>query len=371
VVAATDETHMRRALDLARRGWGAVSPNPMVGAVVLRDREVVGEGWYRGPKGEPHAEIHALRQAGDAARGSTLVCTLEPCDHQASTPPCTHALIQAGIARVVVATRDPNPMVDGRGIERLRRAGIEVETGVLEHEAIALNVAFERHARTGRPFVVLKMASSLDGKTAARDGSSRWITGEAARADVHRLRAWSDAIVVGSSTAIADDPHLTVRGPQAASARRPLRVVVDSSGRVPPTLHLFDDAAATLVATTDRAPGARIDEWTAAGAQVALLDRDADGRVCLTSLVDELGKRDVQGLLLEGGPSLAWSAVREGLVDRIVCYLAPLLVGGSTAPTVLAGSGFAPIGDALRLGPFTVETLDPDLKVVADVHGHR
>ena len=368
---AADEDHMRAALDLARRGWGAVSPNPMVGAVVIRGDEVLGEGWYVGPKGEPHAEVRALREAGEAARGATLVCTLEPCDHHASTPPCTGAVIEAGVARVVVAARDPNPMVDGRGIERLRSAGIEVETGVLELEATELNVAFARHVETGRPFVVLKMASSLDGKAAAHDGSSRWITGEAARADAHRLRAWSDAIVVGSSTAIADDPELTVRGPHAATARRPLRVVVDASGRVPATLRLFDDAAATLVATTDRAPGARIDGWTAAGAEVALLDRDADGRVSLPSLVAELGKRDVQGLVFEGGPTLAWSAVREGLIDRIVWYVAPLLVGGSTAPTSLGGSGFAPIGDALRLGPLTVETLDPDLKVVADVHGHR
>lgn len=370
-MAATDERHMRTALDLARRGWGAVSPNPMVGALVVSGDEVVGEGWYVGPKGEPHAEVRALRQAGEAARGATVVCTLEPCDHQASTPPCTDALVGAGVARVVVAARDPNPMVDGRGFDRLRRAGIEVHTGVLEPEATELNVAFERHVRTGRPFVVLKMASSLDGKAAARDGSSRWITSEAARADAHRLRAWADALVVGSSTALADDPELTVRGPHAASARRPLRVVVDSSGRVPSTLRLFDSAADTLVATTDRAPRARIDRWTAAGAEVALLDRDAQGHVSLLSLVEELGKRDVQGLVFEGGPTLAWSAVREGLIDRIVWYLAPLLVGGSTAPTALAGAGFAPIGDALRLGPLTVETLDPDLKVVADVHGHR
>lgn len=371
MVAATDERHMRTALDLARRGWGAVSPNPMVGAVVLRGDDVLGEGWYVGPKGEPHAEVRALRQAGDAARGATVVCTLEPCDHHASTPPCTGALIEAGVARVVVAARDPNPMVDGRGIDRLRHAGIEVETGVLEHEATELNVAFERHVRTGRPFVVLKMASSLDGKAAARDGSSRWITGEAARADAHRLRAWSDAIVVGSSTVMADDPELTVRGSHAATARPPLRVVVDSSGRVPATGRLFDDASATLVATTDRAPGARIEDWTAAGAQVAVLDRDADDRVSLLSLVEELGKRDVQGLVFEGGPTLAWSAVRDGLIDRIVWYLAPLLVGGSAAPTALGGTGFAPIGDALRLGPPAIETLAPDLKVVADVHGHR
>jgi diaminohydroxyphosphoribosylaminopyrimidine deaminase / 5-amino-6-(5-phosphoribosylamino)uracil reductase len=362
---------MRRALELARRGWGRVSPNPMVGAVVLRGDLVVGEGWYRGPKGEPHAEVRALHQAGDAARGATVVCTLEPCDHLASTPPCTRALIDAGVARVVVAATDPNPVVDGRGFARLRSAGIEVGSGLLGHEASALNVAFERHVTTGRPYVVLKMASSLDGKTAASDGTSRWITGEAARADVHHLRAWSDAVVVGAATAIADDPALTVRGPDAATARQPLRVVVDSAGRVPPTLRMFDDDAPTLVATTDRAPQTRIDGWVRAGADVVVLDRDPDDRVCVRSLIDDLGKRDVQGLVIEGGATLAWSAIRDDVIDRVVLYLAPMLVGGESAPTVLSGAGFAPIGEALRLGPFLVEALDDDLKVVSDVHGHR
>jgi diaminohydroxyphosphoribosylaminopyrimidine deaminase/5-amino-6-(5-phosphoribosylamino)uracil reductase len=232
-------------------------------------------------------------------------------------------------------------------------------------------VAFDRHVRTGRPFVILKMASSLDGKTAAADGSSRWITGEAARADVHRLRAWSDAVLVGAGTAIADDPALTVRGPFARTARPPLRVIADAAGRVSPILRTFDGEAPTLVATTDRAPDARLREWADAGADVAVLDPDPEGGVSLHALVDELGKRDVQGLLVEGGPTLAWSAVREGVVDRVVAYLAPLMIGGAEAPTMLAGTGFAPIGTALRLGPLDVETMGDDLKVVADVHGHR
>ena len=370
-MASIDETHMRRALELARRGWGSVSPNPMVGALVLRDGEVAGEGWYRGPRGEPHAEVHALRQAGDRAQGATLVCTLEPCDHTGGTPPCTRALIDAGIARVVAAATDPNPVVNGRGFARLRQAGIEVETGLLEHEATALNVAFERHVTTGRPFVMLKMAASLDGKTAARDGTSRWITGEGARADGHHLRAWSDAVVVGAGTAIADDPALTARGPGADGARQPLRVVVDAAGRVASTLRLFDGAAPTLVATTERASRPHIDRWAGAGADVVVLDADADGGVSLLSLVEELGKRDVQGVVIEGGASLAFSAVRDGLVDRVVAYVAPMLVGGSSAPTMLSGDGFAPIGEALRLGPLTVSLIDDDLKVVADVHGHR
>jgi diaminohydroxyphosphoribosylaminopyrimidine deaminase/5-amino-6-(5-phosphoribosylamino)uracil reductase len=313
----------------------------------------------------------ALREAGDRARGATVVCTLEPCDRFGRTPPCTRALIDAGVSRVVVGATDLNLGDDAPGIAELRVAGIEVEMGVLEEEARELNLAFDRHVRTGRPFVIWKVAMSLDGKVAASDGSSRWISGEASRADVHRLRAWSDAIVVGAGTAIADDPALTVRGEHAATARPPWRVVVDSSGRVSPGLRVFDDAAPTMVATTDRAPEQRLRAWSDAGADVVVIDRDDEGRVALSALVEHLGKRDVQGVLLEGGPTLAWSAARERAIDRVVAYVAPLLIGGAGAPTALEGPGFAPITTALRLGPLTVAPMDDDLKVVADVHGHR
>jgi diaminohydroxyphosphoribosylaminopyrimidine deaminase/5-amino-6-(5-phosphoribosylamino)uracil reductase len=369
-MASPDEAHMRRALELAERGWGRVSPNPLVGALVVAGNDVVGEGWHEGP-GTAHAEVMALEEAGDLARGATVVSTLEPCNRFGRTPPCTRALIEAGVARVLAGATDPNLGSGEPGLSELRHAGIDVEVSPLEAEARALNVAFDRHATTGRPFVVLKTASSLDGKTAAADGSSRWITGEAARADVHRLRAWSDAIVVGAQTAIVDDPTLSVRGPHAGTARPPMRVVVDSAGRVPPGIRLFDAAAPTLVATTDRSPEPRLREWVDAGAEVAVFERDAAGRVSLVSLIDDLGKRDVQGLLVEGGSTLAWSAVRDGVVDRVVTYLAPVLVGGAAAPTMLAGDGFAPIGAAVRLGPLEVETIGNDLKVVADVHGHR
>ena len=368
-MATSDERYMRRALQLAERGWGRVSPNPMVGAAVVRHGEVVGEGWHEGP-GTDHAEVMALHAAGDRASGATVVCTLEPCNRFGRTPPCTRALLDAGVARVVLGATDPDLGADAPGIGELREGGVIVDTGVLQTEARALNAAFERHVRTGRPFVVLKMASSLDGKTAAADGTSRWITGDAARADVHRLRAWSDAIVVGAGTALTDDPELTVRGPIAGTARPPLRVVVDAAGRVSPGLRLFDGSAPTMVATTDRAPDARVREWSGAGADVAVLDRDASGTVSVSALVDELGKRDVQGMLIEGGASLAWSAVHGGVVDRVVVYVAPLLVGGD-APTMIEGEGFAPIGAAQRLGPLTVEKIGDDLKVVADVHGHR
>jgi diaminohydroxyphosphoribosylaminopyrimidine deaminase/5-amino-6-(5-phosphoribosylamino)uracil reductase len=367
---APNEAQMRRALELAERGWGRVSPNPLVGAVVVRDDAVVGEGWHEGP-GTDHAEVMALREAGALALGATVICTLEPCDHFGRTPPCTRALIDAGVARVVVGATDPNLGAGTPGVTELRAAGVEVEVGVLEREARALNVAFDRHVATGRPFVILKSASSLDGKTAAPDGSSRWITGEAARADAHRLRAWSDAILVGAGTAIADDPSLTVRGAYADTARAPLRVVVDSTGRIDPGLRVFDDAAPTLMVTTDRTSESRLREWADAGADVVVLDRDGDDRVSLPALVGHLGKRDVQGLLVEGGATLAWSAVRDDIVDRIVLYMSPMLVGGTHAPTVMAGSGFAPISEAPRLGPLSVMTIGDDVRVVADVHGHR
>jgi diaminohydroxyphosphoribosylaminopyrimidine deaminase / 5-amino-6-(5-phosphoribosylamino)uracil reductase len=364
------ERHMRRALDLAERGWGRVSPNPLVGCVVVRDGRVVAEGWHEGP-GTEHAEAMALRLAGDRARGATAFVTLEPCDHHGRTPPCTRALVDAGVEGVIAATRDPNPIVDGAGLRALREAGLSVEEGVLAEAANRQNVAFATHVRTGRPYVVLKMASSLDGKAAARDGSSTWISGEDARADVQRLRAWSDAIVVGSGTALADDSRLTVRDPAHASARPPLRVILDPSGRVPGDRRAFDASAPTLVATTERASASRRQEWVDAGADVSVLDRDAGGGVSIGTVTDMLGKRDVQGVLLEGGPTVAWSAIRDGAVDQLVLYLAPMLIGGRGATGWLAGTGFAPIGRAAQVELVSVESIGRDLKVVADVHRDR
>jgi diaminohydroxyphosphoribosylaminopyrimidine deaminase / 5-amino-6-(5-phosphoribosylamino)uracil reductase len=361
---------MRRALELAARGWGRVSPNPLVGCVLVRDGRVVAEGWHEGP-GTEHAEAMALRVAGDRAAGATAFVTLEPCDHHGRTPPCARALIDAGVEGVIAATGDPNPIVDGSGFRALRDAGLTVEEGLFGEEAIRQNVAFRAHVRTGRPFVILKMASSLDGKAAARDGSSRWITGEDARADVQKLRAWSDAIVVGSGTALTDDPQLTVRDPAFSSARPPIRVVVDPSGRVPGDRRAFDAAAPTLVATTELTTTSRRQEWVDAGADVAVLDRDSTGGVSLPALVEMLGKRDVQGVLLEGGPTLAWSAVRDGVVDQIVLYLAPMLVGGQESTGWLAGSGFASIGRAAPVDIVSIIHVGPDVKVVADVHRDR
>ncbi|HEV8572665.1 MAG TPA: bifunctional diaminohydroxyphosphoribosylaminopyrimidine deaminase/5-amino-6-(5-phosphoribosylamino)uracil reductase RibD [Actinomycetota bacterium] len=363
-----DEVYMRRALVLAERGRGLVAPNPLVGAVLVQDRDVVGEGWHEGP-GTSHAEILALEAAGERARGATLYVTLEPCSHFGRTPPCAPRLVEAGLARVVAGTVDPNPLVDGRGLQILREGGIEVEVGVLERDATRLNEAFGRHVRTGLPWVTLKMAASLDGRAAARDGSSRWISGEEARAEVHRMRAAADAILVGAGTAFRDDPALTCRDPDYRGPPK-LRVVVDGRGIVPETHRVFDGEAPVLVATTEAAPQERRRAWRERGAALLVLD-EGSSLVPLERLFAELGKRDVQHVLVEGGPTLAWELVTRRLVDRMVLYLAPKLVGGKEAPGVLEGEGVPGIGEAFSLDIEEVARVGHDIKVVARVHGDR
>lgn len=365
-----DDAYMRRALELAERARGLTSPNPLVGAVVVAGGEVVGEGWHRGP-GLPHAEVVALEAAGERARGATMYVTLEPCSHFGRTPPCAPRVIEAGVSRVVTAMGDPNALVDGRGLAAIRAAGIEVDVGLLEDDAVRMNEPFLTHARTGLPLVTLKMAASLDGKAAARDGSSRWITGQEARAEVHRMRAGADAILIGAGTAFRDDPSLTCRDP-GYRGRPKLRVVVDGRGIVPHTHALFTDGLApTIVATTEGAPEERRRAWSAAGAEVVVLDDAGSSLIPLRELFAELGKRDVQHVLMEGGPTLAWEAVREDLVDRVVLFFAPILVGGEGAPSVLMGGGSPSIGDAVPLRIEQVEPVGRDLKVVARVHRDR
>ncbi|HEX6207052.1 MAG TPA: bifunctional diaminohydroxyphosphoribosylaminopyrimidine deaminase/5-amino-6-(5-phosphoribosylamino)uracil reductase RibD [Actinomycetota bacterium] len=363
-----DDAYMRRALELAERGRGLVSPNPLVGAVVVAGGEVVGEGWHEGP-GTAHAEIRALEAAGPRARGATLYVSLEPCSHHGRTPPCAPRVADAAPVRVVAAITDPNPLVDGASLRLLRERGVEVTLGVLAEEASRQNRAFLRHIRTGLPFVTLKMAASLDGKAAARDGSSRWITGEEARADVHLLRASADAILVGAGTAFRDDPSLTVRLPSYRGAPK-LRVVVDGRGIVPDTHRLFDGEAPTLVATTERAPRGRREAWRRA-ADVLELEDAGDGLIPLDRLMQELGKRDVQHVLVEGGPTLAWEMVERDVVDELILYVAPVLVGGEGAPSVLMGGGTPSIGDGRAVTIREVSRMGPDLKVVADVHRDR
>lgn len=358
---AEDEAFLRRALDLAERGLGLCAPNPMVGAVLVRDGREVGRGWHRGP-GTPHAEAAAIADAGDDAPGATLYVTLEPCSHVGRTPACAPAIAEAGIVRVVTGLRDPNPVVDGRGFELLRAAGVRVDADMLERECASLVEGFATSVRTGLPFVTLKLAGTLDGKTAARDGSSRWITGEDARREVHRLRARAGAVIVGAGTAATDDPSLTVRL-DGYGGRQPLRVLVDSSGRTPARGRLFDGEAPLLVATTDRA-GAACEAWVGAGAEVLTLP-GAPAGVSMAALVHALGERGIQDALIEGGPDLAWSSVEEGVVDRLVLYLAPKLAGGRDAPGTLGGDGVAEIAGAIGAEIESVEMVGPDVRVVA------
>lgn len=318
---AADHAHMARALALAERGLYSTSPNPRVGCVLVKDGAVVGEGWHV-RAGEPHAEVHALRAAGAAARGATAYVTLEPCSHHGRTPPCAEALMAAGVARVVAAMEDPNPLVAGRGLAILRQAGIEVFPGVLENEARELNIGFVSRMTRGRPWVRLKAASSLDGKTALANGQSQWITGAEARQDGHRWRARACAILSGSGTVLADDPQLNVRG--VDTERQPRPVVVDSRLQTPPTARLLDGRPA-LVATANPDP-AKAAALAAQGAEVLLL-RDAAGRVDLAALLQELGRRGINELHVEGGAGLNGALLAAGLVDELLLYLAPTLLG--------------------------------------------
>ncbi|WP_369215080.1 bifunctional diaminohydroxyphosphoribosylaminopyrimidine deaminase/5-amino-6-(5-phosphoribosylamino)uracil reductase RibD [Streptomyces flavofungini] len=344
---------MRRAVTLAARGLGSTSPNPVVGCVVLdASGEMAGEGWHQ-RAGGPHAEVNALRAAGERARGGTALVTLEPCNHTGRTGPCAQALIEAGIARVVYAVGDPNPTATG-GAATLRAAGISVAQGLHEAEAAAGNAAWLTAVRLGRPHVTWKYAATLDGRIAAADGSSRWITSAEARADVHRLRAECDAVVVGSGTQRADDPHLAVRG--VPDAVQPLRVVVDTRGTaVTPGARVLDGAAPTLLAVADGVP-------PRSDAETVRLPR-AEGGLDIRALLGVLYARGVRSVLLEGGPTLAGAFVAAGAVDRVVGYLAPVLLGAG--PAALTGGGITSITQALRLDVSETRRLGPDLRITA------
>ncbi len=352
---------MRRAVELAARGLGSTSPNPVVGCVVLNSAgHPVGEGWHQ-RAGGPHAEVHALAEAGDDARGGTAVVTLEPCDHTGRTGPCSQALIDAGIARVLYAVADPG---SNGGERTLAAAGVDVERGLLADEAAAVNAAWLTAVRLRRPYVVWKYAATLDGRVAAADGSSRWITSDAARADVHRLRARTDAVIVGSGTARADDPHLAVRG--VPGAVQPLRVVIDTAGTaVRPGARVLDGTAPTLIAVAQDAAAPEL----GGAAEVLRLPRSEGGRpgVDLPSLLNELYGRGVRSALLEGGPTLAGAFVGEGLVDEVIGYIAPVLLG--SGPAALGDAGIAAIAQALRLQLTESVRVGPDLRITAVAAG--
>ena len=362
----TAERLMRRALELAERGRGLTSPNPMVGAVVVTpEGEVVGEGFHA-RAGGPHAEVDALRAAGARARGATLYVTLEPCSHHGRTPPCATAVIEAGVTRVVAAISDPNPLVSGRGFAELRAAGIAVVTGPGAVEAERQNQVFLTAMRERRPHVTLKAGMTLDGKIADLHGGSRWITGELARQRAHRLRSEADAIVVGIGTVLRDDPELTVRLPQPWP-REPLRVVLDTGARIPVGARLIRAGrpSSAVIAVGAAAPPARLEAIAATGATIVPC-RTRDGRVDLGALLMELFAREVRAVLVEGGGEVHGAFLDAGLVDRVAMFAAPLLIGGRGATPVVGGSG-RELKSAVRLGSFTVTPLGDDLLVEADV----
>jgi diaminohydroxyphosphoribosylaminopyrimidine deaminase/5-amino-6-(5-phosphoribosylamino)uracil reductase len=347
---------MRLALREARRGLGRTSPNPAVGAVLVKGGRVVGRG-HHARAGAPHAEVMALRDAGPLARGADLYTTLEPCDHFGRTPPCTLAILEAGVRRVFSGSADPNPRVNGRGVRRLRRAGVEVETGVLREECDALNAGWFRFITSGRPHVTLKVAATLDGRIATASGDSRWVTGPGAREHVHRLRATVDAVLVGSGTARADDPRLTAR-PRTGRGRDPLRVVLDSRLSLPGTLRLFRQrsAAPTLVAHVSGEPPARPPR----GVEY-LRCRARRGRVDLGDLLERLGRRGVATLLVEGGAEVNRAFLDAGLVDELLLFVAPRIAGGGLS--WLPGPGVARMRDALPLHDVRVRRVGDDVLV--------
>jgi diaminohydroxyphosphoribosylaminopyrimidine deaminase / 5-amino-6-(5-phosphoribosylamino)uracil reductase len=366
----SEQSAMRRAIALARAALGTSNPNPAVGAVVLdAEGAVAGEG-HTQPAGGDHAEIEALAVAGERARGGVLVTTLEPCRHQGRTGPCTDAIVQAGIRRVVFAVGDPHDEAGG-GAEVLRAAGIEIEADLLADEARADLEPWLLATRRRRPHVTWKYAATLDGRTAAADGTSRWITGAESRRDVHRLRAQSDAVLVGIGTVLADDTTLTVRdwpARESPAQRQPLRVVVDGKARTPLSAHILDDSAPTMIAVGAMADERRVKALAAAGADVVEAP-GPDGRVDLRALLAALFDRSARLLLVEGGATLAGSFVRERLIDRVVGYHAPALLGAG--PPVLADAGVPTIGAAVRLEICDVTQLGADVRITTEVRGGR
>ena len=358
--------YMARALDLAERGRGLTSPNPLVGAVIVNDGRIIAEGFHR-RFGDAHAEVEALEQANESARGSTMYVNLEPCCHYGKTPPCAGAIIKAGISKVVMAMEDPNPLVAGKGRAELESAGIAVEAGLLEERAKKLNEAFIKFATTGLPFFIAKAAMTLDGKIATRDGDSRWITGEQARDHVHWLRAGVDAVMVGSGTIEIDDPILTTRT-AAGNGRDAARIIVDGDAKLSPDRRVFglESSAPTLVAVKTTAPQDRKSALSAAGAELIEVEEKED-KVDLAQLAKKLGERGIASVMIEGGGGLLAAAFEAGIVDKALFFIAPKIFGGEDAPTPVEGPGIVKVAEAIRFGDLHVRKIGEDILIEAYV----
>jgi diaminohydroxyphosphoribosylaminopyrimidine deaminase/5-amino-6-(5-phosphoribosylamino)uracil reductase len=354
---------MALALAEARKGAGRTSPNPAVGAVIVRDGQILATGFHR-YAGADHAEVAALRTVEFSAPGAELYTTLEPCNHVGRTGPCTEAIISAGIRRVIFGTADPNPRVAGHGKARLEAAGLSVTSGVLERPCTQLNEAWNFAIVHGRPWVVLKAALSLDGRIATRTGKSQWITGDLARAEVHRLRNELDAVLVGIGTVLADDPELTAR---FQGARNPVRVILDSRLRLPTTSKLVRSAreVRTIVATTAAAVPRRISALEKRGLEVLTLKKDKDGRVSLPALLPALAERELYSVLVEGGAEVHGAFVDRRLVNKLILFMAPMVIGGVAAKGSIGGRGAKSLSEALSLGPLDVRPVGRDLMITA------
>jgi len=357
---ATDRRFMERALELAARAYGRTSPNPLVGAVVVRDGETVGEGWHRSA-GEPHAEVVALKDAGGKAKGATLYSTLEPCCTHGRTPPCTQAILKAGIGRVVASMEDPNPEIHCRGLEALRAGGVEVGGGCLKRKAQKLNTPYIKFITHGLPYVTVKTATSLDGKIATFTGDSRWITGLESRRMVHHFRNYTDAVLIGIRTVLADDPRLDVRV-DFPDVRHPQKVIVDSKGRMPTRGRTITQKPRTIVAVSPKASLSRITSLEDAGARVEVI-HGTQVRVDMTGLMKRLAELDIVTVLVEGGGGVAGSLFEAGLVDEVVAFIAPVLIGGVKAPGPVGGQGVQRVIDAHRLVDVTFEQVGEDLMI--------
>jgi diaminohydroxyphosphoribosylaminopyrimidine deaminase / 5-amino-6-(5-phosphoribosylamino)uracil reductase len=354
------EEWMRLALREAERGAGRTRPNPNVGCVIVKGRKVLARGFHK-KAGLPHAELDALNKLGGRAKGADVYVTLEPCDHLGRTGRCSEALIAAGVRRVFVGIRDPNPLVNGRGIKRLKKAGIEVQVGVLEVECRRLHEAFAHFITTRRPYVIAKLAQSLDGRVATRSGESKWVTSEGARQEGHRLRNVCDAIIAGVGTVIADDPELTCR---VRGGRDPMRVIVDSQARTPPTTRVVriakKSSAPTLIAVGEGASSQRVDELVAAGAEVVVC-KQRGTQVDLGDLLRILGERDLVSVLVEGGPTLLGSFFDAGLVNKVHAFVAPKVIGGAQALGAVGGLGAGRLHEATNLEGLRVDCAGSDL----------
>ncbi|MER2226780.1 MAG: bifunctional diaminohydroxyphosphoribosylaminopyrimidine deaminase/5-amino-6-(5-phosphoribosylamino)uracil reductase RibD [Carnobacterium sp.] len=355
-----DDLYMRMALEMARKGKGWITPNPLVGAVIVKGGRVIGQGYHQ-KYGQPHAEVNAIASAKENVTGATLYVTLEPCSHFGKTPPCSDLLIEKNIKRVVVGTLDPNPLVAGKGIEELRSNGIEVVIGVLEEESQKLNEIFIKYIVTKEPFVIMKNAMSLDGKIATVTGESQWISGESSRKQVHSLRHELAGIMVGIETIIKDDPQLTSR---TLNSRNPIRIVVDSQLRIPIASKVLtqQDKAKTIVATTRRANKEKLDMLKQMGIEV-IVTKEKGGRVDLQELMKVVGAKGIDSILLEGGANLNFSALEEGIVDKIQSYIAPKIIGGKEAKTAVEGAGVHSLKNAFQIDRMTPVMVGEDLFV--------